>query len=314
MASDWQILAFPVILPWREEFWTLPLYFPQLKVGVVPGWPAQMPYQGLPLPPEAQFHPQELKHFQPGELRQWQAFEAYQQAQTEGTDLLGNLRHYGQAVAPPDDSSPQAWPLAWQLEKLQADQEAQLTMVDQGQEWLKDILTPEPWEKHPSFGTVPGVPEMVDPELARLRYALWRRVMAPHLQEPWAPFLLGRTARSLFLTLKGWPTWTGLKKVQISLPGCRSYEEWLQICGNGSAPPWQEQAVALLAKLLEAAADLQQLETMAQEWAKFLADVVIPQWPFPVAGNFDVEVWSPEAEDAGPVFCWAEAGSGILPG
>jgi hypothetical protein len=30
MGSAWHIVAFPVILPWREEFWTLPLYFPDL--------------------------------------------------------------------------------------------------------------------------------------------------------------------------------------------------------------------------------------------------------------------------------------------
>ena len=80
--------------------------------------------------------------------------------------------------------------------------------------------------------------------------------MAPHLQDSWAPLLLGRTSRSLFLTLKGWPEWTGLKKVQISLPGCRSAEEWRQICGNGTAPPWQERAVGLLAAILEVAGDL----------------------------------------------------------
>lgn len=314
MASDWRIVAFPLILPWREEFWTLPLYFPDLKVGVVPDWPTQLPYQGLPLPPEAQFHPQELKHYQPGDLRQWQAFEKYQQDQAEGPDLLADLRHYGQVELPVEDSSPRVWTLAWQLEKLQADQEAQMSLVDQGQEWLRDILTPEPWEDRPSFGRVPGIQEVVDPDLARLRYALWRRVMAPHLQGHWAPFLLGRTSRALFLTLKGWPKWTGLQKVQISLPGCQSFEEWRQICGNSSAPPWQEEAAALLAKLLEAARDFQQLETTAQQWAKFLAEVVIPQWPFSVAGNFDVEIWAPDSEDEGPVLCWTEAGAGILPG
>jgi hypothetical protein len=314
MASDWRIVAFPLILPWREEFWTLPLYFPDLQVGVVPGWPAQMPYQGLPLPPEAQFHSQELKHYQPGDLRQWQAFTEYQQAQAEGTDLLRDLRHYGQAEPPPEDSSPQGWTLAWQMEKLQADQEAQMSLVDQGQEWLREILTPEPWEDRPSFGQAPGIQETVDPDLARLRYALWRRIMAPQLQGAWTPFLLGRTSRALFLTLKGWPQWTGLKKAVISLPGCRSFEEYRQICGPGGAPPWQEEAVALLAALLGAAGDLQQLETAAQQWAKFLANAVIPQWPYGVAGNFDVEVWVPEAEDERPVLCWSEAGAGILPG
>ncbi len=314
MASDWHIAAFPLILPWREDFWTLPLYFPQLQVGVIPGWPAQLPYQGRELPPEAQARPHELKHLKPGDLRQWQAFEKYQEDQAEAGDLLREVRNYGRVEAPEPDAAPEAWSLAWQLEKLQADQEAQLQMVDQGQEWLKDILTPEPWEERPSFGPVPGVQEMVDPELASLRYRLWRRVMDPQLQDPWAPFLLGRTSRSLFLTLKGWPEWTGLKKVQISLPGCRSAEEWRQVCGNGAAPPWQGQALERLGAMLDAATDLQDLEAAAGELAVFLADTVVPQWPFPVIWNFDLEVWAPESENEGPVLCWPGAGAGILPG
>ena len=315
MASNWHIVAFPLILPWRDDFWTLPLYFPQLKVGVIPGWPSQLPYQGLPLPPEAQPHPQELKHFTGGDLRQWQAFEKYQEAQAEAGDLLGDVRNYGRAEAPEPDASPQAWSLAWQLEKLQADQEAQLHMVDQGQEWLKDILTPEPWEERQSFGQVPGVQEMVDPDLAKLRYRLWRRVMAPHLEDPWAPFLLGRTSRSLFLTLKGWPEWTGLRKVQVSLPGCRSAEELSRVCANGAEPPWRRRTFGLLGSLLETAAeDQEDLEAAAQELEEFVADKVVAEWPFPVIWNFDLEVWVPDAEDETPVLCWPGAGGGILPG
>ena len=83
MGSAWHIVAFPVILPWREEFWTLPLYFPDLKVGVIPGWPEQMPYQGMPLPSEAEVHPRELQHYNPGDLRQWQAFANYRRDQEE---------------------------------------------------------------------------------------------------------------------------------------------------------------------------------------------------------------------------------------
>lgn len=315
MASDWHIVAFPLILPWREDFWTLPLYFPDLKVGVAPGWPAQLPYQGLPLPPEARARTQDLKHYRPGDLRQWHAFEDYQEAQSEAGDLLRDLRHYGQTEpSPPENSASKLWPLAWQMEKIQADQEVQLTLVDRGQDWLKDILTPEPWEESPNFGVVPGIPEMVDPDLARLRYALWRHVMAPHLQDTWAPFLLGRTSRSLFLTLKGWPEWTGLQKVQFSLPGVQSAEEWLKVCGGAAAPPWQKQAVGLLGNLLDEADELQGLEAAVAELGEFLADQVLPQWPFPVIGHFDMEVWVPESEDQEPVLCWSGAGSGILPG
>lgn len=314
MAADWHIVTFPLILPWRDEFWTLPLYFPRLQVGVVPGWPSQLPYQGIPLPPEAQVRSPELKHLKPGDLRQWQAYGDYQEAQSEGGDLLRDLRHYGRVEVPEKDAGLEAWSLAWQLEKLQADQEAQLLMVDQGQEWLKDILTPEPWEERPGFGPVTGVQEMVDPDLARLRYRLWERIMAPHLKDPWTPFLLGRTSRSLFLTLKGWPEWTGLKKVRVSLPGCRSAEEWRQVCGKGESPPWRHEAAALLEGLLDAAGDPKVLAEAVQKFTEFLAHTVMPQWPFPVIWPFDLEVWAPDGEDEEPVLCWAGAGAGILPG
>ncbi len=258
--------------------------------------------------------PQELKHYQPGDFQQWQAFQTYQEGQTDGDDLLVKIRHYDQAEPPEKKAFPQAWSLAWQLEKLQADQEIQLHMVDQGQDWLKDILTPEPWEDRPGFGTAPGVQEMVDPDLAKLRYRLWKQVLAPQLQESWAPFLLGRTSRSLFLTLKGWPEWTGLKKVQVTLPGCRTVEEWSQVCGNGTAPPWQGEAMALLAALLDEAGDLQDLEAAAANLTEFVTNTVVPQWPLAMAWDFDLEVWCPDSPEEEPVLCWTGAGAGILPG
>ncbi len=155
---------------------------------------------------------------------------------------------------------------------------------------------------------------MVDPELARLRYRLWERIMAPHLKDPWTPFLLGRTSRSLLLTLKGWPEWTELKKVQFFLPGCRSAEEWRKVCGNGAAPPWQEQAVALLGELLDAAGDPEDLAAAAQKFNEFLANTVVANWPFPVIWAFELEVWAPNSAGEEPVLCWSGAGAGILPG
>jgi hypothetical protein len=317
MGFAWQIAAFPVILPWREEFFTLPVYFPDLKVGVIPGWPAELPYKGMPLPPEAEPHPQELKHYQPGDLRQWRAFKDFQQEQGEDADLLQVIRHYGETAASDDQPpAPDAWSLAWQLEKMQADQEAQLQLVDQSQHWLKEILTPEPWEENVSFGPVPGVGEMVDPELARLRYRLWRRVMAPFLQESWCPLLLGRTSRSLFLTLKGWPDWTNLSKMQISLPGCRSAAEWRQVAGETGASPWLGQFQELLAAWLEAAAGETDLEDLTRGFQEFVDAEVLTRWPFPPTLRWDLEIWAPDpdSEDEGPVLCWPGAGAGVLPG
>ncbi len=315
MAAAWQLVAFPLILSWREEFWTLPLYFPDLTVGVVQGWPAQLPYRGLALPPEAELRPHELKHYRPGDLRQWQAFDQYRQAGEAEGDLLNALRNYGQAAAPPQGPAPDSWTLAWQLEKMQADQEAQLVLVDKGQDWLGEILAPEPWEDRPRFGPVPGVGEMVDPDLARLRYLLWRRVMAPRLQEDWAPLLLGRTSKALFLTLRGWPEWAELREVGVSLPGCRSLAEWTKVEAELGGLQWQANFSELLAALL-AAAESDDFAAPAAQLQEFVDSTLLSRWPSPQPWKWDLEVWAPAEgeDDLGPVLCWAGAGAGILPG
>jgi hypothetical protein len=319
MGSAWDIVAFPVILPWREEFWTLPLYFPDLKVGVIPGWPGQLPYRGMPLPGEAEVHPRELEHYKPGDLSQWRAFENYRRGQAEdGENIIQAIRDYGEPAVPEAPlPPPSAWSLAWQLEKMQADQEAQLVLVDQGQDWLQDILKPEPWDEGGSYGLVSGVAETVDPELAKLRYRLWRRVMTPDLKDQAVPLLLGRASRSLFLTLKGWPEWTALRTIQLALPGCRNEAEWLKVAGEAGRLPWQEKFVNLLGALLQAAAaDNQELEAASRELQDMVSGEIAAGWPWPEAWHWDLEIWGPDdtAEAPGPVLCWRSAGGGILPG
>jgi hypothetical protein len=312
------IVAFPVILPWRDEFWTLPLYFPDLKVGVTPDWPPQLPYQGMPLPKEAEVHPRELANYQPGDLRQWQAFENYQKGQGEEGDLIQAIRGYGQPTAAPAPAPapPNAWALAWQLEKMQADQDAQLLLVDKGEDWLQDILKPERWDEPASFGPVHGIKEMVDPELAQLRYHLWRRVMQPFLQDGSIPLLLGRTSRPLFLSLKGWPEWTGLKTLRLALPGCRSGAEWQTVAGDAGKPPWQDKFVALLDTQLANVANGENLPESFQELQTFVNDVIVAPWPFPAVWHWDLEIWAPDSapDEPQPILCWSGAGAGVLPG
>jgi hypothetical protein len=319
MGAEWQVVAFPVILPWREEFWTLPLYFPDLKVGVLPGWPTGLPYQGMPLPPEASAPGRDLRHYQPGDLRAWHAFAEYRQGKEEVADIIQALK--GQAPEPSPEREPSAdvWSLAWQLEKMQADEEAQLLRVDKGQAWLTEILAPEPWEEPAQFGPVPGPKEMVDPDLALMRYRLWRRVMAPHLREPWAPLLLGRTSRAIFLALKGWPQWILLKRVQVLLPGCRSEKEMSEAWQTAGKRKWQEKFQQLLAPALEAAVagSQQDLAAAAREMNQFVEEKMIRKWPLSSTWRWDLEIWaqdSEEVEELGPVLCWAGAGAGILPG
>jgi hypothetical protein len=199
---------------------------------------------------------------------------------------------------------------------MQADQETHFLLVDQGQDWLQDILKPEPWSERASYGPVSGVAETVDPELAKLRYRLWRRVMAPETSDQSVPLLLGRASRPLFLTLKGWPDWTSLRKVQLALPGCRNEAEWLQIAGESGRPPWQEKFVDLLGALLTAAADSQDLEAASQGLQEFVEHDIVAGWPLPEVWYGDLEVWGPDTapEANGPVLCWGSAGAGTLPG
>jgi hypothetical protein len=158
---------------------------------------------------------------------------------------------------------------------------------------------------------------MVDPELAILRYRLWRRVMAPYLEEDHAPLLLGRTSRSLFLTLKGWPRWADLKWGDLFLPGCRSAEEW-QAAGGGASPPsWQPKFQEMLAACLTATLEgFLELQTATMRLQEFVAEEVAAKWPSPPEWSFDLEIWMPdkESQDDGPVLCWAGAGPNILPG
>ena len=317
MAAGWEIVAFPVILPWQGEFWTLPLYFPDLKVGVLPGWPAGLPYPGLALPPEAEAPGRELRHYRPGDLRQWHAFAAFGKGQEDTEDIVRALRGGSPEAPARTEPTPDPWGLAWQMEKIQADQEVQLLRVDQGQGWLAEILATEPWEKESGLRSAPGLREVVDPDLAWMRYRLWRRVMAPYLKELWTPFLLGRTSRAIFLTLKGWPEWTLLKQVRVSLPGCRSEAEFLAAQKSVAPPKWLPEFRQRLAKVLDAAAASQELEAAARDLQQFVETAIARHWPGPNPWPLDLEIWArdPESdEDLAPVLCWAGTGAGILPG
>jgi hypothetical protein len=156
----------------------------------------------------------------------------------------------------------------------------------------------------------------VDPELAKLRYRLWRRVMTPEAADQSVPLLLGRASRPLFLTLKGWPEWTALRKVQLTLPVCRNEGEWSKVAGESGRPAWQEKFVDLLGALLTAAAGNQDLDPASRELQEFVAGEVVASWPLPEVRYGDLEVWGPDTatEANGPVLCWGSAGAGTLPG
>jgi hypothetical protein len=312
MAAAWQTVAFPLILPWRRGFWTLPAYFPGLVVGVTQGWPPEAPYQGLPLPPEAEAYFARRHQFRAGDLRQWRAFQDYQEGRETEGDLLRAIRFYGlgDEGAPAQEELPPPWPLAWQLEKMEADQEAQMLLVDQGQEWLEEILAPEPWEEQPSYRPAPGVGELPDPDLARLRYHLWRRVMGPHIQDPWAPLLLGRASRALFLALRGWPEAPPPRTVQVALPGCQTGEELSAVLAAGDQAGWRQEFGELLSAALAAAGQgPDDLEAAAARLHNFAVQTLEPGWPFASTFQWTLEIWAADPEER-PVLVWgASAGA-----
>lgn len=314
MTNGWQIIAFPLILPWREEFWTLPLYFADLKVGVTPGWPAILPYQGMALPPPAAVLPGELRHYHAGELTQQQAYKAYLEAREEVGDIVRELKGLPKEEVAAPSVEAQAVSLAWELEKMEAEQEAQMALVDRGHNWLAEILAPEPWEETPSFAGVPGLKEMVDPDMARLRFALWQRELAAEVKGPWVPFLLGRTSRAIFSALKGWPRWTQVAKATISLPGIKREAAWRE----AGEPPWREDFRRELEALLAAAASgAEALAAQAPRFQEFVAEAIAGVWPGALDLNWDLEIWAQdpeEEEEFGPVLCWGGVNTDILPG
>jgi hypothetical protein len=226
MSATWQFVAFPLIVPWRAEFWSLPLFFPDLAVGVLRQWPQGLPYRGRPLPPEAAAGGKELQHYAPGELTQWQAYDKYAGDREEVGDIVRALRgepaEAEPAAGPWKDED--AWRVAWQLEVMEADQEADLARVDRGEAWLGEALAPETWEEPADFTVPPGDQEVLDPETARLRYVLWRREMSEHLGPKSAPLLLGRASQAIFTSLRKAAGGGRAPRVRVRLPGLRSEE------------------------------------------------------------------------------------------
>jgi hypothetical protein len=317
MPMTWRIVAFPMILPWRPEFWTLPLFFPDLEVGVLWQWPAAVPYQGRPVPPQAAAGVRDIKHYAPGELKQWQAYEEYASDQEGVEDIVRALK--GQPAEPGVAAGPwkdeEAANLAWQLEVMEADQEAHLAKVDQGDKWLAEILSPESLEEPGSLAGAPGDIEVLDPELARLRYLLWKREMGSILTPGSAPLLLGRTSRSIFTSLRQEAGGGLAPRVRLALPGCRTEEEYR--AGQKTSLEWRQGFQELLGACLTAADQGADLTGPAQELTHWLGEELPRHWPEIPAWTWDLEIWGrdPKAgEGAETLLAWGGLGREVVPG
>jgi hypothetical protein len=317
MPMTWRIVAFPMILPWRPEFWTLPLFFPDLTVGVLWQWPPGVPYQGRPLPPKAAAGGQDIKHYAPGELKQWQAYEEYASDQEGLEDIVRALR--GEPAKPALAAGPwkdeEAANLAWQLEVMEADQEAYLANVDRGDELLAEILSPESLEEPGSVSGSPGDIEVLDPGMARLRYLLWKREMGSILTPESAPLLLGRTSQTIFTSLRKEAGGGQTPRVRLALPGCRTEEEYR--AAQKTAAEWRQGFQELLGACLTAADQGADLGERAQELTRWLSEELPRHWPEIPSWTWDLEVWGrdPKAGEGGEtLLAWGGLGKEVVAG
>ncbi|MBM4284303.1 MAG: hypothetical protein FJ128_03490 [Deltaproteobacteria bacterium] len=222
-------------------------------------------------------------------------------------ELVRELRGESRRPAPERRASPEAWALAWQLEKMQADQEAQMHLVDRGQEWLTEIFRPEPWADTSGIRATTGVQEVADPDLARLRYLLWRRVMAPELTGSWAPLLLGRGSRGMFAALVGFSEFLSLPRLEVQLPGVRTADRWQAPAELAAEPAWRGRFREALEACLSAARSGEGL-TAAGVDLSALAQEFAQAWPTPPSWWWPLEFWprlEVNGKAWGPLLCGA---------
>ncbi len=317
MPDSWQFVAFPLILTWRPEFWSLPLFFPDLTVVVLWQWPQGLPYQSKPLPPDAAGGGQEFRHYTPGELTQWQAYEEYTKTREDVDDILRALR--GVPSEPEVPGGPwkeeDAWKVAWRLELMEADQEALLVRVDRGDERLGEVLAPEAWEEPTNFLGTPGEQEIVDPETARLRYLLWRRELKTQLAPKSAPLLLGRASRAIFAALRQEAGGGRAPRVRFHLPGCRSEEEYRAAQQASAAADWPGEFAPLLGACLAAADQEGDLKPSSRELTRWLTTELPRLWPGMPAWTWDLEIWGKEPgirEGGEALLAWGGLGKGVI--
>ncbi|MGQ9687495.1 MAG: hypothetical protein ACUVXF_01720 [Desulfobaccales bacterium] len=315
MADKRRFVSFPLIIPWRLEFWSLPLFFPDLAVGVLWQWPPGIPYRGRPLPAAAIFDDKELRHYAPGDLTQWQAYEQYAGGTEEVDDIVRALKG-----EPPESKvvekpfkEEKAWKVAWRLEVMEADQENHLARVDRGDEMLSEMLLPESWEEPAAVPKPAGEVEILDPETARLRYLLWRREMGALLGPKSVPLLLGRTSQAIFASFRQEAGAGKAPRVRFHLPGCRSEADYQAVKAAGSG--WQTEFARLLEACLEAADSGENLENPAAVLAGWLKEALSSLWPPVPSFTWQLEIWGrdPQLTEGGEtLLAWVGLGKGVV--
>jgi cell pole-organizing protein PopZ len=228
-----QLAVFPLLVGWRKNYWSLPLYFPNLAVGEMAGAPAGVGLPTLPLPPVKKSLEREWRSYHPGELSQWGVYQNFLDSQDEGKDLLQSIRGNRPAPLPTSPDPALIWTLARQLEKMRVEQEEILQQTDRQQCELDTILAPDPWDEESQLLAASwqkaslGLASPPDPELTKLRLLFWRMVLDSHLRFPYTPLVLEspRTMSEIKSLIESESALGDTYQAQIILPACESKEE-----------------------------------------------------------------------------------------
>jgi len=188
---------FPLVVAWQPWLASLSFYLPNLHVGLMTGAPPGNPVHSCLSEPRKQVWQTFAKHFQPGELSQWQAYLQYLAAQEDQDeqDLQAAIRGTLAPVLPPQLDGEALWSLAYQLEETLAEKNRVLAQVAAQERALERILgETDEAERHDlpldvTFSPLlaGGVPDL---PLARLRLHFWQKILAPHLSAPWTMVVL----------------------------------------------------------------------------------------------------------------------------
>jgi len=195
-----QYVVFPLVVHWQPWFATLAVYLPDLRAGLVSGAPSAA-WRSLLQPPRQQVWQAFTKHFQPGELSQWQAYLHYLSAQEDQDeqDLRAAIRGTLAPVVPPELDRQALWSLAYQLEETLAEKAAGLQRLAAQEKALGQLLgEAEPGDQEILPVDVAFSPALTrgpaDLSLARLRLHFWQKILEPYLEAPWTPVVLETAA------------------------------------------------------------------------------------------------------------------------
>lgn len=195
-----QYVVFPLIVHGQEWFAHLSYYLPELRCGFASGAPPTG-WVSLLKPPRQQVWQAFARHFQPGELSQWQAYLHYLAAQEDQDeqDLQAAIRGTLAPVLPPQMDREALWSLAYQLEETLAEKAAGLQRLVAQEKALGHLLgetEPEDQEILPVDASFSPTLTLGPPDipLARLRLQFWREVLTPYLEEPWTMVVLDPAA------------------------------------------------------------------------------------------------------------------------